>query len=146
MEIKRPPVYRAGKPRPFAIGTTATGARGIVFLSGATGADPETGKEVKGIKAQTRIAMEHIKKSLEGFGTSLSNILYFKVNVAGLFPDGLVTSQTCKDMYEELEDFWKKYCPEFCVDKTPPASTLVGVTALAWPELLVEFEVVAAIP
>ena len=146
MEIKRPPLYRAGKPRPFAVGTAAFGASSIVFLSGATGVDPDTGKEVEGMKAQTRTAMEHIRKSLEDFGTSLSNILYFKVNVAGQFPDGLVTSQASKDMYEELEEFWKEYCPEFCVDKNPPASTLVGVTALAWPELLVEFEVVAAIP
>ena len=146
MEIKRPQLYRAGKPKGWAIGTAAYGARGIVFLSGATGRDPDTDQTVRGMKTQVRIAMEHIKKSLEEFGTSLENILNIWYYMAGPFPHGLYYDPKNIEREEALEEFWKKNCPEFCQDKNPPADSLIGVECLAYEELLIEITVVAAIP
>ena len=146
MEIKRPRLYRAGKPKDWAIGTAAYGARGIAFIAGSTGRDPSTDVTARGMKAQTKVAMEHIKKSLEEFGTSLENILHIWYYLPGPFPHGLLYDQRYIDMWETIEEFWKENCPEFCLDKNTPADTLLGVECLAYPELLVEITVVAAIP
>ena len=146
MEIKRPRLYRGGKPKEWAIGTAAYGAGGIVFLSGSTGRDPSKDVTVRGMEAQTRVALEHIKKSLEDFGTSLENILHIWYYMPGPFPHGLLSDPKNMERERALEKFWKENCPDFCQEKNPPASTLLGVECLAYPELLVEITVVAAIP
>ena len=142
MEIKRPMGMVAGKPVGFAEGTAVCGARGFVFLSGIIGTDPKTGETPEGMGAQTRVALEHIKQSLEEFGSSLENICHIWYHVVGSFPNGIHNDPEGQERRDTLVKFWQENCPS-----TPrPAATEVGVTALVRPELLVEITAIAAIP
>jgi len=132
----------AGKPGGFAEGTAVYGAGGLVFLSGVIGTNPETGETPDGIGAQTRVALEHIKRSLEKHGSSLENICHTFYHVVGSFPNGISNDPKGQERLEALEQFWEENCP----GTHRPAATLVGVTALVRPELLVEITVIAAIP
>ena len=132
----------AGKPSGFAEGTAVYGTRGFVFLSGVIGTDPETGETPEGMGAQTRVALEHIKQSLEKFGSSLENICHTWYYVVGSFPNGISNDPKAQERTDALVQFWEENCP----GTHRPAATLVGVTALVRPELLVEITVIAAIP
>jgi len=150
MKIDRRPCFRgtAGQ-MVWAQGAAVYGQRGLVLLSGSDGADPETNIVVEGRYAQTKVALEDIKKSLEDFGTSLENICHIWYYVVGPFTeDGKRVGLYLKweEHAKALEEFWAENCPEFCGDKNPPAATLLGVEALATPEMLIEILVIAAIP
>ena len=145
MEIKRSPVVIAGAPAAYAKGSAVTGAKGVVFLSGSVGVDVETGKVPAGAGAQARLAMENIKSRLEEYGSSLENILLVRKYITGTFPDGIVNDSVYREIGEAIENFWAEHCPEFLKENNPPASTLLGIAALAQPEFVLEIEVVAAI-
>jgi len=142
------PVYHGGKKMPWTTGHAVWNPGGIVFLSGAEGRDPDTDKVRPGIKAQTRLALERIKERLEEFGTSLDNILHIFYFVVGPdFPNGVQEDQKWKDADEVQNQFWKDNgVPQFCCGNYPPASTLLGISALAQKEMLIEIQVVAALP
>lgn len=142
MEIKRPMGMSAGKPLGFAEGTAVFGAKGFVFLSGIIGTDPKTGITPEGIGPQTKVALEHIKESLEEFGTSLENICHVWYHVVGSFPNGIASDPKGQERRKALVEFWEEHCPNI----PRPAATEIGITALVQPELLVEITVVAAIP
>jgi enamine deaminase RidA (YjgF/YER057c/UK114 family) len=145
MLIQRKPAVVAGQRRTYAKGTAVTEAKGFVFLSGAIGMDTNTGKIPEGMREQTRLVMENIKARLEEYGSSLKNILIVRRYVKGEFPNGIRNDTAYQESYKETEEFWKENCPEFLGENNPPAYTLVGVTSLGLPELLIEIEVVAAI-
>ena len=144
MEIKRSPVIIAGQPAVYAKGSVVTGPKGLVFLSGSVGIDVNTGKVPKGAGEQAKLAMENIKARLEEYGSSLNNILLVRKYIKGGFPDGIVNDPVYQEIGEATEKFWVDHCPEFLKENNPPASTLLGVSALAQPEFLLEIEVVAA--
>jgi len=146
MEIKRSSVVIAGQKRAYAKGAAATGAGGIVTLSGATGQDEKTGKVAEGIGEQTKIALAVIKERLEEYGSSLENILHIWWYLVGQFPDGIGATPEWKECAKAVEEFWKENCPEFYYKNNPPAGTLLGVTALAGPQLKIEIMVIAAVP
>jgi enamine deaminase RidA (YjgF/YER057c/UK114 family) len=145
MEIKRSPVIIAGNPAVYAKGSAVTGAKGHVFLSGSVGVDVNTGKVPEGAGEQARLALENIKERLEEYGSSLSNILLVRKYIKGEFPNGIVTDSLYREIGEAIENFWADHCPEFLKENNPPASTLLGVSALAQNDYLLEIEVVAAI-
>jgi len=139
VEIRRPPDLRAGQPLGWAKGAAVIGAKGFVFLSGVTGRDPKTGKPVEGVKAQTKVIFESIKRKLEELGTSLENICHIRMDWTG----------ESAGAWEALQEFWKENCPRFAEDnpdRDPPAMTGLQVTALALPEMFIEVTVIAAIP
>ena len=109
----------------------AAGARvgNIVYLAGETGQDLNSGKTVAGgIAAQTQLAFENIRHNLKLLGSDLQYIFKvttFLVNIS----DISVFAQTRA-----------KFLP-----RAIPATT-VAVSALAFPELLVEIEVTALLP
>ena len=145
MEIKRSPVIIAGNPAVYAKGSAVTGAKGYVLLSGSVGVDVNTGKVPDGAGEQARLAMENIKDRLEEYGSSLSNILLIRKYIKGDFPNGIVSDPIYQEIGEATESFWAEHCPEFLRENNPPASTLLGISALAQREYLLEIEVVAAI-
>jgi enamine deaminase RidA (YjgF/YER057c/UK114 family) len=66
--------------------------------------------------------------------------------VKGSFPKGMLGDPAWQEADKAMQDFWHEHCPEFAVENRPPASTLVGVAALAVPALKIEIQAVAAIP
>jgi enamine deaminase RidA (YjgF/YER057c/UK114 family) len=145
MEIRRSPVIIAGSPAVYAKGSAVTGAKGTVFLSGSVGVDVNTGKVPEGAGEQARLAMENIKARLEEYGSSLSNILLVRKYIKGDFPNGIVAEPIYQEISGAVEKFWAEHCPEFLKENNPPASTLLGISALAQSDYLLEIEVVAAI-
>ncbi len=146
MEIQRFPVIIAGELRNWGKSTIVTGAKGFVFLGGAVGIEMDTGAIPEGIGEQTRMAMEHVREALEECGSSLENIVFFRRYVKGQFPNGILNDSGYLESMNVLQEFWKENCPQFLAGRNPSASSLIGVTALAFPELKIEIEVVAAIP
>jgi 2-iminobutanoate/2-iminopropanoate deaminase len=105
-------------------------AGNTIYLAGQVALDPD-GKVVgKGdMKAQTRQAWENIKAILEAAGASLNDVV--KVTQ-------FITDMSCFiDTQEVRKEYFKDYAP---------ASTSVEVKSLAFPDLLIEIEVVAVKP
>jgi len=146
MEIRRSPAIVAGEPARWGKSTVVTGAKGYVLLGGAIGMDMATAQIPQTMREQTKKAMENIKEALEECGASLNNILFMRRYMKGQFPNGMRNTPEYQESISALEEFWGENCPEFRIGNTPPASTLIGVTALALPELKIEIEVIAAIP
>ena len=145
MEIRRLPVIIAGNPAVYAKGSAVTGAKGQIFLSGSVAVDVNTGEVPEGAGEQARLALENIKARLEEYGSSLSNILLVRKYIKGEFPNGIVADPLYREISEAIESFWADHCPEFLKENNPPASTLLGISALAQSDYLLEIEVVAAI-
>ena len=145
MEIKRSPVIIDGKPAVYAKGTAVVGNKGFVWLSGSVGINVSTGKIPEGAGEQAKIAMENIKARLEEYGASLKNIVHIWQYIKGQFPDGIINDPRYPEIRSAIEEFWSENCPEFLIENNPPASTLLGVTSLARPQLHLEIMVVAAI-
>ena len=145
MEIHRSPLIVAGKPRGYAKATKAIGVKGFVWLSGVVGFDPNTGEIPEGIREQAKLTMENIKSRLEEYGTSLRNIVHLRLYFKGEFPDGIFNDPKYPECAAVIEEFWRENCPEFLRENNPPAMTVIGVTALARPQLLLEIDVVAAV-
>ena len=115
------------------------------MLSGAVGQDPVTGEIPGGMGDQAKLAMESIKARLEEYGASLENIMFVRRYIKGNFPNGIINDPAFQESDRAVQQFWKENCPEFLRENNPPASTLLGVTSLAMPEMLIEIEVVVAI-
>jgi 2-iminobutanoate/2-iminopropanoate deaminase len=106
----------------------ATRFGNLVFVAGQTGRHPITGEVGRGVREQTRYALERIKRILEAAGTSLENVL---------------TVTTHLTTREDLRAYNEEYATYFPTNK--PARTTVEVM-LNSPELLVEITVTACIP
>ena len=145
MEIHRTPLLVGGKSRGYATGTRTIGAKGFVWLSGVVGFDPDTGEIPAGMAEQTKLTMQNIKSRLEEYGTSPKNITLLRFYFKGEFPNGIFSDPTYSEFTAVIEEFWKENCPEFLREKNPPALTVIGVTGLGKPELLLEIDVVAAV-
>lgn len=100
----------------------------LVFVAGQTGRHPVSGEVGKGVREQTRYAIERVKAILEAAGTSLENVL-------------TVTAYLTKR--EDLAAYNEEYGKFFTANK--PARTTVEVM-LNSPDLLVEITVTACIP
>jgi 2-iminobutanoate/2-iminopropanoate deaminase len=122
-----PTVY---SPVRYAQGLKTTGGT-IVWISGQVSQDRD-GKVVhKGdFTAQARQALTNLKAMVEAAGGTIQDII--KVN----------TYLTDLRYREELA----RVRGEFFPDGKLPASTLVGVTGLADPDMLVEIEAIAVLP
>lgn len=102
----------------------------IVFISGQTSRDEKS--QVVGVgdlRKQTEQALVNLRIAVEAIGGSIADIAKITTYVVNLQPD---------------DRFWigamvKQHFP------APPAHTLIGISALAAPELLVEIEAVAVL-
>ena len=73
-----------------------------------------------------------LQATLREAGADFGNVARLTIYVRDYHPEMLPTIRTVRERYLKLEQ--------------PPASTLIGVAALALPDLLVEVEAIAAIP
>jgi len=106
----------------------AAKAGGFIFLSGQIGPLDDSGKPLEGIEAQTRQALEKMKRVLNEAGATFNDVV--KVTIF------LTHSRN----FEKMNEVYKKY---FTQDY-PPRSTLIA--SLTHPEMLVEIEAIAYKP
>jgi enamine deaminase RidA (YjgF/YER057c/UK114 family) len=82
---------------------------------------------------------------LEELGTSLDHLIKLTFFVKGPFPSGGVLSSP-NFRQDVMDEFFAQHCPKHCSHNNPPPSELIGVAALAHPNLAVEITAVAALP
>jgi enamine deaminase RidA (YjgF/YER057c/UK114 family) len=107
-------------------------ASALVYVAGQGPVDPQNNLIGAGdFEAQARATFEHLKQCLEQAGASFDDVI--KMNV---FLLDIKTNQ------------WpfRKVRAEYINTANPPVSTMVEVTGLAVEGMMVEVEVVAALP
>ncbi len=104
---------------------------GTIYISGQVSAN-EKGEVVgKGdLRAQTTQVYENLSKCLKSVDATFADIVKMNTYVVNLKPDDLPIVREVRRSYLNNDN--------------PPASTLVGVTALANPDFLIEIEVIVA--
>jgi enamine deaminase RidA (YjgF/YER057c/UK114 family) len=115
----------------FSQAIGVSGAQRTIFCAGQASMDDE-GKPVhlNGMRAQINQAMGNLETVLRESGAGLSDVV--RLNYYATDVDLLL------EAYDALLDRLGEACCQ-------PASTLVGVTGLAFPELLVEIEATAVV-
>ncbi len=118
-------------PYGFSQVVIATG-RKMVFISGQTAWDPR--KNIVGgasVLEQARQAFRNLEKAMEAGGGTLKDIVALRIYVVDYQAESGTAVGTA------LREF---FSPE-----NPPASTWIGVSALAVPEFLIEIEATAVL-
>ena len=116
-------------PPSYAQAIKVTGAQTLLFISGQVDYDAKGQPGHPGdFPAQARATYASLKAQVEAAGGTMANIV--KVNTY------LVDIRHRTEMAAIREEFFGKHAP---------ASTLVGVTALALPGWLIEVEAIAVI-
>jgi enamine deaminase RidA (YjgF/YER057c/UK114 family) len=117
------------KPATFSQVAIAEGDR-MVFISGQTARDHTSSIVAIGdVRKQAEKALDNLRVAIESVGGSMGDIAKITTFVVGLKPDDRAW----------IGEMVKRNFPK------PPAHTLVGISALAAPELLVEIEAVAVL-
>lgn len=111
--------------RPFS---DAVRAGDFLFLSGAIGGDPATGKLPGAIEPEARLALQHVQKVLEDNGATLGDVVKCTVFLADI---------------AEWPTFNKVYAEFF--KKPFPARSALGASGLAM-NARVELECIAYVP
>ena len=113
----------------FAQGVDTRGAERVVFCAGQASVDGEGRPLHAGdMRAQVGLALDNLETVLADAGLTLRNVVrlnWYVTDVEAFFP--------VHDLIVE------RYRQAGCA----PASTLLGVTRLAFPELMVEIEATA---
>ena len=119
-------------PWPFTAGAVVTKPEKLIVLAGQVSYDRigPNRKLVGGSDpaAQTRQVIENMKSLLAAEGATLADIVHmtvYLVDVASFAACGKIAQEYFGD--------------------PPPPMTLIGVKALAWPELLVEIQAMAVV-
>lgn len=121
----------AGIPKPTGYTqVVVTEARKLVFVSGQIGVDAN-GEMKGGLPAQTVQVFENLKTTLAAVGATFDQVIKITTYIVNYTPASRQTLIETRDRY---------FNPQ-----SPPASTLVGVSALAFPGLLIEIEAIAAL-
>lgn len=110
---------------------SATGSK-TIHISGQVAINAQG--EVIGhgnMKAQTEQAFHNVGLALAAAGATFKDVVKTSLFVVGLKPEHVPIIREVRSRY-----VWSEY---------PPASTLVGVSALVGPEWLIEIEAVAVI-
>jgi enamine deaminase RidA (YjgF/YER057c/UK114 family) len=128
--IERPPTKGLLHTATFAQVLVATGAR-TVYTSGQVSID-EQGKLIGAgdLAAQTTQAMKNLGLALEAAGATFADIVKTTTFVVNYRPELRTVITDAK------KPFWAG---------KPPTSALIGVSALAVPEWLIEIEAVAVL-
>jgi enamine deaminase RidA (YjgF/YER057c/UK114 family) len=119
------------KPTVYSQVVVASGRR-LVFISGQVAIDAGGNLVAPGdFTGQTRQAYGNLRMALAGAGASPSDVTKLTTFVVGYRPEMLsVIGESRTALFGSVD---------------PPASTLVGIQALARPEYLVEVEAIAVI-
>lgn len=118
-------------PRGYSHVVTASGT--MVFVAGQISMDKDGNLVGAGdLRAQTTQVLDNVKAALAAAGATFTDVVKMNTYVVNLKADDLPIIREVRTNYFPAEN--------------PPASTLVGVTALAFEGLLIEIEVVAVLP
>ena len=102
----------------------------VVHISGQTARDPTSKIVAVGdVRKQTEKVFENLRTAIESVGGTMADIAKITTYIVNLQPDDRLW----------IGEMVKKNFP------VPPAHTLVGISALAAPELLVEIEAIAVL-
>ena len=129
--MKKEVIFTKKAARPGGSYSQAIKAGNLVFVSGCTGVNPETGKLTApgAIKLQTKQTLENIKAILESCGSSLENV----VKVTAFIDD-----------LNQFQDFNEEYRRFFKEGEYPARSTVEVARFLNGQR--VEIEAIAIIP
>jgi enamine deaminase RidA (YjgF/YER057c/UK114 family) len=123
---------RLATPRGYTHAVSVEAADRIVFVAGQVALAADGSVVGAGdVEAQARQALENVKIALESVGAALSDVVRMTTYVVDYRPEHRAVLAKLRESY------WP--------DQELPASTLLGVQALALPELLVEIEVTAVV-
>jgi 2-iminobutanoate/2-iminopropanoate deaminase len=116
-------------PPGYAQAVKVSGAQTILYIAGQVAYDEKGGcAHVGDFKGQARATLRALKAQVEAGGGTMQNVV--KINT-------YVTDIRHRADYAAVrEEFFGKKLP---------ASTMVGVTALAQPEFLIEIEAIAVL-
>jgi enamine deaminase RidA (YjgF/YER057c/UK114 family) len=111
--------------------TSASGGT-IAFVSGQVSVNSE-GRVVGvgDIQAQAVQVFENLKLALAGVGATFDDVIKFTIFIVGYTPEKRKAVMEVRSRYIS--------------HKNPPAATMIGVSQLVEPELLLEIEAVAAV-
>ena len=145
------PFYHKMERMPWAAATVIdmSKVKKMVWLSGATGRDPDTdreprnweeerkgvGKVVGGVGEQTVAVWTRIKEILDEVGARLEDIVFVHYY--------LVDRDDWWDMWKAQDEFFRTHCPDLA--ENPRAATLLKGIKLDLPDMRIEIEVVAII-
>jgi len=116
-------------PPTYSQGVKVTNAQTVLFLAGQVAYDDKGGPAHRGdFAAQARAVFQAIKAQVEAGGGTLANVV--KLNTY------LTDIRHRAELPAVREEFF---------GKKGPASTLVGVAALAHPDWLIEVEAIAVL-
>ncbi len=129
--MKNYPVSRdLSTPRGYSHVVTASGT--MVYVAGQIAVDKSGAVVGAGdLRAQTVQVLENVKAALAAAGATFADVVKQNTYVVNLSAEHLPVIREVRGQYFPTEN--------------PPASTLVGVTALALEGLMIEIEVVAVI-
>lgn len=143
------PFYHKSERMPWAAASVIDMGKvdKMIWLSGATGRDPDTdreprnweeeragvGKVVGGIREQTVAVWTRIEEILDEVGAKLEDIVFIHYY--------LVDRDDWWDMWQAQDEFLKEHCPDLV--ENPRAATLLKGIKLDLPDMRVEIEVVA---
>lgn len=128
-----PPSLFSSLQHGFSQAVVASGTR-TVHVSGQTAWD--AGRRILGgenLAAQSRHALENLRTAMRACGGDLSDVVSLRIYVVG---DPSEPSRAAA-----IGDALREFFP----DDARPASTWIGVAALARPEFLVEIEAVGVL-
>jgi enamine deaminase RidA (YjgF/YER057c/UK114 family) len=129
-EHKNPPGLST--PRGYSHVVSVTGGR-TLYVSGQVAYDAQGQIVGKGdLRAQARQVYENLRLALAGAGASFKDVVKFNTYVVNFKAEDLPALREVRA--EALKDL-----------PAPPASTLVGVQALANPDFLIEVEAIAVV-
>jgi len=116
-------------PPGYSQAIKVTGAQTVLFLSGQVAYDEKGGPAHRGdFTAQARTVFRAVKSQVEAGGGTLANVVKLTTFLTDI--------RHRADLVPVREEFFGKKLP---------ASTLVGVAALAHPDWLIEVEAIAVI-
>jgi enamine deaminase RidA (YjgF/YER057c/UK114 family) len=117
----------------FSESVTVTGPAKMIYLAGIGPEDEKTGAIMHkdNFLEQCRLAYRKVKDILKDHGATMNDIVRATV---------FVTDIRVRDDYRKCKD------EAYAGTSAQPAGTFVNVTALAWPHMMFEVEVTAALP
>lgn len=120
------------EPRGYTHTVAVSGPVKLVTISGQVAFDRKGNVVGKGdMRAQAEQVFRNLAYNLQAAGARWSDVIKANVYVVDLTPESLAAYRAVRVKFFDA--------------KTPPASTLVGVTKLVHQDLLLEVEVIAAV-
>ena len=127
MKTKRTKIFSGTPWEPLVGYARAVQAGEVVYVSGTTGTDPSGKVLAPGdAYAQTKQAIENVKNALSRLGLTLEHVVRTRIYVTEI------------DRWQEVA---KAHAESF--GEIHPASTLVGISRLVDPNMIVEIEATA---